>query len=98
MAAPSILMSLGVAAADAGGAPSARCAIAAAAAAVPAGPACGISGPSTRGLAEQHAPGLLGGRGAGGDGRVDPGRRLVGAAGGGGGGGGPGPALALPVI
>src|SRR2546429_28585 len=82
MAAPSILMSLGVAAADAGGAPSARCAIAAAAAAVPAGQARGIGGPSTRGLAEQHAPGLLGERGAGVGGRVDRGRLLVGAHGG----------------
>src|SRR6266513_4080375 len=79
MAAPSILMSLGVAAADAGGAPSARCAIAIAA----AGQARAISGPSTRGLAEQHAPGLLGERAAGVGGRVDRGRLLVGAHGGG---------------
>src|SRR5207237_10696425 len=95
VAAPSILMSLGVAAADAGGAPSARCAIAAAAAAVPAGQARCISGPSACGLAEQHAPGLLGEGGAGVGGRVDRGRLLVGAHGGRAGGDGLEPALEI---
>src|SRR5256885_9245176 len=82
MSAPSTPMSLTIAAAEAGGAPSVKCAIAAAAAAVPAGQARCISAPSARGLAEQHAPRLLGEGSAGVGGGVDRGRLLVGAHGG----------------
>src|SRR6266478_10032711 len=82
MAAPSTVMSLAVAgAASAGGAPSARCAMAAAAT-VPMGRARCICGPSARRLPEQHAPGLFGEGGAGVDRRVDGGRLFVGAHGG----------------
>src|SRR5258705_8368780 len=79
---PTVRSSVVVLAANAGGAPSARCAMAAAAAAVRAGRARCISGPSARGLAEQHAPGLFGEGGPGVDGRVDGGGLLVGAHGG----------------
>src|ERR1700693_485974 len=78
MAAPSTVMSLAVVgAASAGGAPSARCAMAAAAAEV--GRARCICGPSARRLPEQHAPGLFGEGGPGVDRRVDGGRLFVGA-------------------
>src|SRR6266850_4511291 len=80
---PTVRSSVVVLSANAGGAPSARCAMAAAAAAaVRAGQARGISGTSARGLAEQHAPGLFGEGGPGVDGRVDGGGLLVGAHGG----------------
>src|SRR5882672_9357411 len=83
MAAPSTVMSLAVVgAASAGGAPSVRCAMAAAAAEVAVARARCISGPSARGLAEQHAPRLFGEGGPGVDGRVDGGRLVVGAHGG----------------
>src|SRR6267154_141802 len=81
MDAPSTVMSLAVTgAASAGGAPSARCATAAAAAEVAR--ARSICGPSARRLAEQHAPRLFGEGGPGVDGRVDRGGLLVGAHGG----------------
>src|ERR1700694_4210202 len=85
MAAPPTVMSWAVvAAASAGGAPSARCPMAAAAAAadMPVAQARCISGPSARALAEQHAPGLFGEGGPGVDGRVDGGGFLVSAHGG----------------
>src|ERR1700738_3014226 len=82
MAAPPTVRSSLVVAASAGGTPSARCAMAAAAA-VRTGEARCISGPSARGLAEQHPPGPFGERGTGVDGRVDGGGLLVGAHGGG---------------
>src|SRR2546421_12351166 len=96
MSAPSTPMSLTVAAAEAGGAPSVKCAIAAAAAAVPAGQGRCISAPSARGLAEQHAPRLLGEGGAGGGGGGDRGRLLVGAHRGPAGVDGPGTAASEP--
>src|ERR1700730_5889041 len=80
---PTVRASVVGLAANAGGTPSARCAMAAAAAAVRAGQARCISGPSARGLAEQHPPGPFGERGTGVDGRVDGGGLLVGAHGGG---------------
>src|ERR1700674_3666412 len=83
MAAPSTVMSLAVVgAANAVGAPSARCAMAGAAAEVAVARARGICGPSARRLPEQHAPGLFGEGGPGVDGRVDGGRLFVGAHGG----------------
>src|SRR6202171_2147404 len=83
MAAPSTVMSWAVVgAASAGGAPSARCAMAAAAAEVAMGRARCIRGPSARRLPEQHAPRLFGEGGPGVDRRVDGGRLFVGAHGG----------------
>src|SRR5882762_3716535 len=66
----------------AGGAPSARCAMAAAATEVAVGRARCICGPSARRLPEQHAPRLFGEGGPGVDRRVDGGRLVVGAHGG----------------
>src|SRR5882762_9620674 len=83
IASPPTVMSVAVVgAASAGGAPSARCAMAAAATEVAVGRARCICGPSARRLPEQHAPRLFGEGGPGVDRRVDGGRLVVGAHGG----------------